>query len=90
MQIRYARREIRLYARDAVLRKEQCAEAGLERKVAELRDVVVGEIDCIVVLLLRIRACRDTILVVGNAVGRTRAAPMFSMAEILWPRVYRH
>jgi hypothetical protein len=51
VEIRYARRKIRLYARDAVLRKEQCAEAGLEGEIAKLRDVVVGEIDCVVVLL---------------------------------------
>ena len=32
------------------MRKEECAEAGLEREVAELRDIVVGQVDCVVVL----------------------------------------
>jgi hypothetical protein len=41
-QVRYTRREVRLDIRDAVLREEQGAEAGLEREVAELCDVVVG------------------------------------------------
>lgn len=36
--------------RDTVLREEQCAETGLKGEVAELRDIVVGEVDRIVVL----------------------------------------
>lgn len=50
MQVRYACGEVRLDVRDAVLREEECTEAGLEREVAELRDVVVRKVDCVVVL----------------------------------------
>jgi hypothetical protein len=50
LQARYARREIGLDVRYAVLGEEQCAESGLQRKVAELRNVVVSEVDRIVVL----------------------------------------
>jgi hypothetical protein len=53
---------------------------------AELRDVVVGEVDCVVVLLrlqLSFRLC-------ALFLELTRAAPIFSMAEILWPRYYTH
>jgi hypothetical protein len=52
LQIRYAGREGRLDVRYAVLRQEQCAQARLQWKVAKLRDVVVGEVDCVVVLCL--------------------------------------
>jgi hypothetical protein len=72
-------REVRLNVRYAVLPKEQCAEAGLEGEVAELCDVVVREVNCVVVLRM--------VLVIVTACGLfwrlTRAAPMFSMAEIL-------
>lgn len=51
LQVRYARREIWLEVRYAILGEEQCAKAGLQRKVTKLRDVVVGEVDCVVVLL---------------------------------------
>lgn len=50
LEVRYARREVRLDVRYAVLSEEQCAEAGLEGEVAELRDIVVGEVDCVVIL----------------------------------------
>lgn len=50
LQVRYARREVRLDIRYPVLGEEQCAEAGLQGEVAELCNVVVGEVDHIVVL----------------------------------------
>jgi hypothetical protein len=79
LEVRYTCREVRLNVRYAVLPKEQCAEAGLEGEVAELCDVVVREVNCVVVLRM--------VLVIVTACGLfwrlTRAAPMFSMAEIL-------
>jgi hypothetical protein len=50
LQIRNAGRQIRLDIRDAVLRQKQRAQARLEREIGELRDVVVGQVDCVVVL----------------------------------------
>lgn len=50
LQVGNARGEIRLQVRDAILPQEERAKAGLERKVAELCDVIVGQIDCVVVL----------------------------------------
>ena len=49
-QVRYARREVGLDVGDAVLREEERSETRLEREVAELCDVVVGEIYGVVVL----------------------------------------
>lgn len=49
-QVRYARRKVGLDVGDAVLREEECSETGLKRKVAELCDVVIGEIYGVVVL----------------------------------------
>lgn len=79
--MRYARGEVRLDGGYAILGEEKCAKAGLEGEVAELRNVVVGEINGVVVL--------QNVLVEnswGERAGSgqlTRAAPMFSMAEIL-------
>ena len=50
LEVRYTCREVRLDVRYAVLSEEQCAEARLEGEVAELCDVVVGEVNCVVVL----------------------------------------
>jgi len=49
-QVWYARREVGLDVGDAVLREEERSETGLEWEVAELCDVVVGEIYGVVVL----------------------------------------
>jgi hypothetical protein len=84
LQVRYARGEVWLNVRYAVLSEEQCAEARLEGEVAELRDIVVGEVNCIVVLRIALVAAQERSISGGLA----RAAPMFSMAEILWPRIY--
>jgi hypothetical protein len=46
----YARREIRLYRRDTVLCEEEGTKARLQREVAELRNVVIREVDRVVVL----------------------------------------
>jgi hypothetical protein len=85
LQIRYAGREVRLDIRNAVLREEQCPEAGLQREVAKLRNVVVGEVNRVVVLRAPSVDSRRV-----DMYRLTRAAPMFSIAEILWPRIYRH
>jgi hypothetical protein len=49
-QVRYARRDIWLDIRDAVLCEEQRSQARLQGEVAELRNVVIGQIDGVVVL----------------------------------------
>jgi hypothetical protein len=54
----------------------------LKREVTKLRNVVVGEVYRVVVLQGPSAACRKAVVL-----GRlTLAAPMFSMAEILWPK----
>ena len=50
LQIGNAGREIRLYVCNAVLRQQQRAQARLEGEVGELRDVVVRQVDCVVIL----------------------------------------
>lgn len=50
LQVWYAGREGRLDVGYAVLRQEQCAQARLQWEVTKLCDVVVGEVDCVVVL----------------------------------------
>lgn len=87
VQIRYTRREVGLYAGDAVLGEKQRAQAGLQREVAELRDIVVGQVDGVVVLAVCQSLATPRVAPVS---GLTRAAPMFSMAAILWPRVHTH
>jgi hypothetical protein len=70
------------------LGEEQGAKAGVEGEVAELCDVVIGEVYSVVVLCLR-----QVYVLESHGVdwwGLTLAAPMFSMAEILWPRSYTH
>jgi len=49
-QVRYARREVGLDVGDAVLREEERSKARLKWEVAELCDVVVGEVYGVVVL----------------------------------------
>lgn len=49
-EVGYARGEVRLDVRDAVLREQEGSETRLEGEVAELCDVVVGKIYSIVVL----------------------------------------
>lgn len=48
-EVRDARAQVGLDVRNAVLSEEKCTEAGLQREVAQLCYVVVGEVDRIVV-----------------------------------------
>ena len=59
LEVRYTCREVRLDVRYAVLPEEQCAEAGLEGKVAELCDVVVGEVNCVVILRIALTVVQE-------------------------------
>jgi hypothetical protein len=59
LQIGNAGRQIRLDIRDAVLRQKQRAQARLEREIGELGDVVVGQVDCVVVLKYQVSAQRS-------------------------------
>jgi len=77
-----------LYARYAVLSKEQCAEAWLKREISELSNVVVGEIYGVVVLLCALADSQGAVLIARQLL--TLAAPMFSIAEILWPKNYKY
>ena len=49
-QIRNRFGERRCDSRDAVARKEECTKSWAKREVCEGCDVVVGEVDCILVL----------------------------------------
>lgn len=76
---------------DSVPGEEEGAEAGREGDVAEDLDVVVGEVDCIVILALGVSFSdfevegRERMRWMGRRKGLTAATPRFSMAGILCP-----
>jgi hypothetical protein len=85
---------------DAVARQEESVEAWEVGEVCKRGDVVVGEVDCIVVLVRsrssvlnpsqvyesRARAHASRWAVRDRGVnGHTFATPKFSIAGILWP-----
>lgn len=79
-QVGNIRGKIRLDGRNPILRQEQRAQARLEWEIAELGYVVVGQVNRIVIL----QAQSEVAVTWGHAcMALTRAAPMFSIAEIL-------
>lgn len=88
-QVRYRGREVGLDGGDAVLCEEEGAQARGEGEVAQVDDVIVCEVDGVVIL--HVLHQRDFLeygrrrLVEGIKGALTRAAPIFSMADILCP-----